>query len=56
MQNVKPKLVVLSATGQCGIALLKQLSKLDVDVVATSRNPEKAPKFQNVRWIKANPK
>jgi uncharacterized protein YbjT (DUF2867 family) len=53
---MKQKVFVFGGTGQLGLKLLQKLSdSSEFDVVAASRNPEKAKAFPNVKWIRVDP-
>lgn len=50
------KIVVFGGSGQLGKVLLRQLTQNpNIIVTAISRNPEKTPKINNVRWVKGDP-
>jgi nucleoside-diphosphate-sugar epimerase len=54
---MQQKIFVFGGKGNAGKFLLKHLSTMPgVTVVATSRDPNKAPSYPNVKWIKADPK
>lgn len=55
--TMESKVFVFGGSGNSGKYLLKMLSGMQgVQVVAASRNPQKAQAYPNVKWIKAEPK
>lgn len=53
---MKQKIFVFGGTGQLGLKLLEKLSdSSEYEVVAASRNPEKAKAFPNTKWIRVDP-
>lgn len=51
------KVFVFGGTGQLGLKLIEKLSSSssDYEIIAASRNPEKAKSFPNVKWLKIDP-
>jgi uncharacterized protein YbjT (DUF2867 family) len=50
------KVFVFGGTGQLGLKLIQKISSSsEYEVVAASRNPDKAKPFPNVKWIKVIP-